>query len=138
MANARVQRLAVLVGAAFLALGLAGFVPAFFPEGLLFGVFAVNSAHNLVHIATGVLALGLAMAGAGPARTFFGLMGIIYALLAAIGFVAGRGGVAMGIAINLADNGLDVLIAIVGLWIGFFGHAGILPPGPRHDLRGTS
>ncbi len=138
MSDAPIQRLAMFTGVAFLAVGFAGFVPALFPGGLLFGVFAVNSPHNVVHIATGILALGLALAGPAPARMFFGLAGIIYALLAVVGFVGERDGLALGMAINMADDIAHVVIAAAGLWLGFFSHTRLLPPGPRHDLRGTS
>jgi hypothetical protein len=131
------KSLAIIAGILFVAVGAAGFVPQLCPGGLLFGVFAVNEIHNGVHIATGVLALVLGLAGEAPARTFFRVIGIVYALLAAAGFVEQNGGGAlMGMTMNMADDILHVAIAIAGLSLGFFTDRRVLPPpGPRHDLR---
>ena len=130
------KTLAFLAGIVLLLLGIAGFVPALCPNGLLFGAFAVDTAQNLFHVVTGILAIVLSAAGEGPARMLFRLIGIVYALVAVMGFVAGRNGDLMGMAINTADNVLHAAIAVVGLWIGFFSGTTVLPPpGPRHDLR---
>ena len=39
--------------------------------GMLLNLFHVNTAHNIVHLASGVVLLLCGLAGAGPARAFF-------------------------------------------------------------------
>jgi uncharacterized protein DUF4383 len=130
------KTLAFLAGVVLLLLGVAGFVPALCPNEMLFGVFAVDTPQNLFHVITGILAIVLSAAGEGPARMVFRLVGIVYALVAVMGFFAGRHGELMGMAVNMADNVLHAAIAVAGLWIGFFSGTAVLPPpGPRHDLR---
>lgn len=111
---------AVLFGAVFLAAGLLGFVPAAAPEGHLLGIFHVNAAHNLVHIASGLAALACAWAGPGAARGYFRVFGIVYGLVAALGFLRGGDGRILGVlAVNAADNWLHAAIAVASLYLGF-------------------
>lgn len=113
---------AVLAGLAFLALGVAGFVPALSPQGLLFGLFAVNPSQNMFHIATGILGILLGAAGEGVSVTYFRLVGIVYALAVVLGLFAGRSGEVMGLAINAPGQVLHAAIAWVALYLGFFRH----------------
>lgn len=130
------RRLAVIAGILFIALGVAGFVPALSRGGLLFGVFMIDTPHILFFFATGILALVFAVAGEAPAQTFFRLAGIVYALVAVVGLVAPHDGQVLGMAVNTADSVLHAAFAVIGLWLGFFRDGAVLPrPGPRHDLR---
>ena len=65
-----VKSIAVIFGLVFIVIGILGFVPAIAPDGMLLNIFHVNAAHNVVHLATGIVALLCAMSGAGAARTF--------------------------------------------------------------------
>ena len=80
---------ATIFGAAFLIAGLLGFVPATAPNGMLLGLLHVNHAHNVVHLITGVVALLAAYSGARASQLFFQIFGVIYALVAVLGFLAG-------------------------------------------------
>ena len=51
------KRIAVIFGIVFVIVGVLGWVPAANPGGKLLGIFDVNAAHNVVHLATGVLAI---------------------------------------------------------------------------------
>src|SRR3954467_2101242 len=92
-----VKSAAILFGIVFLAVGILGFVPAATPPmadgngGMLLGLFHVNAAHNAVHLASGIVFLLCGMAGAGPSRMFFKIFGLVYALVAVLGFVKGNG-----------------------------------------------
>src|SRR5438552_14962070 len=67
-----VKATAILVGLIFLLIGIVGFVPAITPaNGMLLGIFHVNTAHNIVHLASGIVFLLCGMAGTGPLQTFF-------------------------------------------------------------------
>lgn len=126
---------AIIAGILFVLLGVAGFVPALCPGGLLFGVLTVNEIQGIVYIATGVLGLLLGFGGETAGRTFFRIFGVVYALIAILGF-AHVSGASIGIQMSTADNVLHVAIAVIGLAIGFMKRRPMVPPpGPRHDLR---
>jgi hypothetical protein len=110
---------ATIFGAAFLIAGLLGFVPATAPNGMLFGVLHVNAAHNVVHLITGVVALLAAYSGARASQLFFQIFGVIYALVAVLGFFAGDRPLMGMIANNLADAWFHLIVAAVSLYLGF-------------------
>ena len=115
------KRFAMIAGILFLVAGIAGFIPALAPNGMLFGIFAVDAMHNIVHIASGLLAIGMAMAGEGAARNYLRIFGVVYALVALLGFIQ-RDGQVMGLTTNMADHFLHVGIAAAFIWAGFFWH----------------
>jgi hypothetical protein len=92
--------------------GLMGFIPALTPDGQLLGIFAVNPAHNLVHLLTGVLGLVAGfMMGGQYARLYTLIFGLIYTVVAIVGFVQGM--TILGVLpTGLADNILHALLAI--------------------------
>jgi hypothetical protein len=92
--------------------GLMGFIPALTPDGQLLGIFAINPAHNLVHLLTGVLGLfaGFMMSGQ-YARLYTLIFGIVYTIVAIVGFAQGT--TILGVLpTGLADNVLHSLLAI--------------------------
>src|SRR5688572_13696482 len=72
--------MAVLFAIAFLAVGVAGFMPNFFQNGLLFGYFEVDTMHNSIHVISGLIAL-IAATNENYARGFFKVFGLIYAAI---------------------------------------------------------
>ncbi|MEY2479297.1 MAG: hypothetical protein QOI04_224 [Verrucomicrobiota bacterium] len=117
------KTLAIVFGLVFLVVGILGFVPAATQDvngmPMLLGIFHVNFAHNLVHVASGVVFLLCGMAGAGASRTFFRIFGAIYALVAILGFMNPAGPLLGMISNNPADTYLHVALALVMLIIGF-------------------
>jgi hypothetical protein len=113
------KTLALLFGVVFLLIGILGFVPALAPNEMLLNIFHVNAAHNVVHLLTGVVALLAGMAGVGAAKIFFKIFGVIYGLVAVLGFVVGDGLLLGLISNNMAVTWLHVVIAVVSLIIGF-------------------
>jgi hypothetical protein len=118
------KTLAILFGLVFLVVGILGFVPAATHDvdgmPMLLGIFHVNFAHNVVHLASGAVFLLCGMAGAGASRAFFRIFGIVYALVAGLGFVPSNATSIMGlISNNPADTWLHVALAVVMLIIGF-------------------
>ena len=113
------KRIAVIFGILFVAGGLLGFVPAVNPGGKLLGMFDVNGAHNLVHIATGVVALIVGFASDKASRIFFQVFGIVYAAVAALGFFYGNQPLLGMISNNVADTWLHVGVAAISLYLGF-------------------
>ena len=120
-----VKGAAILFGIVFLVVGILGFVPAATPPmadgtgGMLLGIFHVNTAHNMVHLASGIVFLLCGLAGPGPSRTFFKIFGVVYALVAVLGFVKGNGLLLGMVANNMADVWLHVVLALAMLYLGF-------------------
>ncbi len=114
-----VKSAAILFGLVFLAVGILGFVPAVTSNEMLLGIFHVNTAHNFVHLASGVVFLLCGMAGPGPARMFFKIFGIVYGLVAVLGFMKGDGLLLGMVSNNTADTWLHVVLAAAMLFLGF-------------------
>ncbi|PYJ22078.1 MAG: hypothetical protein DME92_04665 [Verrucomicrobia bacterium] len=115
-----VKSAAILFGVVFLLIGILGYVPATTPaNGMLLRIFHVNTAHNIVHLASGVVFLLCGIAGAGPSQTFFKIFGIIYGLVAVLGFYYGDNALLGIVANNTADTWLHVVLAVVMLFLGF-------------------
>jgi Domain of unknown function (DUF4383) len=118
------KTLGMLFGIVFLAVGVLGFVPGVTttgPDGMpmLLGIFMVNTVHSIVHIASGAVFLIASMSGAGAARLWFQLFGIIYAIVAVLGFMTPNGMLLGLISNNPADTYLHVGLAATMLLIGF-------------------
>jgi hypothetical protein len=107
---------ALIIGVAFVLVGILGFVPN--PLVSPTGLFAVNTAHNLVHIVSGVFILGGAYSGMGAALTLK-IFGVVYAAVAGMGFFT-SGDMLLGlIQVNHADHWLHAALAVVILAAGF-------------------
>ncbi len=102
-----------VLGAIFIILGLLGFF-----NNPILGTFQVDALHNVIHLATGVLAIIFAGMGDSQARTFCLVFGIIYLLVTILGFISGTGKILGLISNNMADNFLHLVIAIVFLALG--------------------
>lgn len=89
----------LLYGIAFTAIGILGFIPGVTTPhqnpslaieaglGAIFGLFVVNVVHNLIHLAFGIWALGLALgkASVGAMRGYAKAVAVIYLVLALMG-----------------------------------------------------
>jgi hypothetical protein len=116
------KRIAVAFGFVFLLVGVLGFVPGITRDGHLLGIFHVNPAHNFVHLLTGAAAIACGLTSAHAAQLFFRIFGIVYGLVAVLGFVAGDQPLLGIIANNRADAWLHTGIAAVSLFLGFAFH----------------
>ncbi len=120
------KQIAVIFGIVFVVVGALGWVPAVNPGGKLLGIFDVNPAHNFVHLATGVVAIIAGVISEKGSRIFFQVFGVIYGLVAALGFFSGDQPLLGYVANNAADSVLHVVIAVVALYLGF----GMKPAAP--------
>ncbi len=114
-----IRQMAFIFGAVFLLIGALGFVPGATPDGMLLGLFHVNLAHNLVHLLSGAVALIAGFAGGSAPVWFFRVFGILYGLVALLGFFAGSGPVLGIIANNMADVLLHAFLSLASLILGF-------------------
>ena len=112
---------ATLVGGTLVVVGIIGFFysASFGDPGTVdsvFGIFAVNGWHNIVHILTG--ALGLLVAGYAAREYALGL-GVVYTLIAIWGFIIGDNESILGfIPVNTEDNFLHLVLGALGLAAG--------------------
>ncbi len=125
-----VQGAALIIAAAFLVVGVLGFIPGVTTDldqlgvaghhsgAKLFGVFAVSGLHNVVHLAFGLVGLTLARTYA-MARAYFLVGGLAYLGLWAYGLFIDRGSAANFVPVNNADNwlhlGLGIVMVLLGL-----------------------
>lgn len=108
-----------ILGWVFILIGILGFVPGITSDGLLLGIFEVDAIHNIVHLLSGILAVLFAKKGEAGAKTFAKVFGIVYGLVAILGFF--QDDVLGLIPVNGADNILHVILAVVFLYVGFAG-----------------
>lgn len=113
-----VKTLALVLGVIFVLAGLLGFVAA--PDGMLLGVLHVNGLHNIIHLLTGLIAIICGMMGEGASRSFFKVFGVIYVIVAILGFFSGEAILGM-VANNMADAIFHAIVALVFLFLGFGG-----------------
>lgn len=113
-----VQKLALWVGIVLTAVGVLGFVPGVTNDGMLLGIFEVDTIHNLVHILTGVVAIVASLGSGAYAGLFFKVFGVVYALVAVLGFAMGSPILGL-IHANMADHVLHVVLAAAFLYAGF-------------------
>jgi hypothetical protein len=114
---------ALIAGAAYIAIGILGFTATtgvgFFstPGGLLFGLFEVNAAHNILHLGVGVVLFLAGLLGAFWAQVANSLVGLAYLALGLAGLFL-IGSPLNFLAINVADNVLHFGTAAVLLAVG--------------------
>jgi hypothetical protein len=113
------KRIAIAFGLVFLLVGILGFVPGVTRDGHLLGIFHVNPAHNFVHLLTGAAAVACGLTSAHASQLFFRIFGLVYGLVAVLGFFAGDQPLLGIIANNRADAWLHTGIAALSLFLGF-------------------
>lgn len=119
----------LVFGVTFVLAGFLGFVPN--PLVAPHGIFAVNFAHNMVHVLTGAVFLVAALRYPDRADVFIKAVGAGYVVVTIAGFLT-SGTMLLGVVhINQADRWLHLGLAAVILAAGF-----ALPnrsPAPAHS-----
>ena len=102
------------IGVIFVVVGRLGF----FSDQYLLGIFEVNTIHNLVHIASGVVALIAAASSDRVSRIYAQVFGVVYLAVFVLGLVLG--GDLLGLfRVNAADNVLHALLGVLLVALGF-------------------
>ena len=129
----RARTFATLVGVAFLATGILGFIPgittnyddmAFAGQdsgAKLFGVFQVSVLHNLVHLAFGVGLIAAARRSWAAAYLIGG--GVVYLVVVLYGYLIDLDSDANFLPLNDADNLLHVGLSLAMIALGLIGLA---------------
>lgn len=101
-------------GAILAVVGVWGFV-----QNPVFGIFPANSLHSIIHLVTGLVLLVLPMWWPGGISLGLKVFGVIYAVVAVLGFIV-TGDNIFGLIDNSTSDGiLHILLAVVFLWAGF-------------------
>jgi len=140
VARTPIQRAAGVVGATFLLVGIAGFIPGV-TENLsdiemvghespaeLLGLFRVNVLHNVVHLLFGLVGLWAARR-VDLSKAFLVGGGLTYLALWLYGVVIDLDTDANFVSLNTADNWLHLVLG-AGMVL-----LGLVVPGRRVDLR---
>ncbi|MGH7562356.1 MAG: DUF4383 domain-containing protein [Gemmatimonadales bacterium] len=113
-----VTTVARVFGVVFVLVGVLGFVPAAMTDGMLLGLFPVNTMHNVVHLLLGLWGLVAAGTVAG-AIGYFKAIAAIYALLAVLGLIPATNDL-FGLApIHGNDVWLHAVLALAAAYFGF-------------------
>ena len=132
----RARTFASLVGAAFLLVGILGFIPGVTSNydeltfaghesgAKLLGLFQVSVLHNLVHLAFGIAGLVAARAGWRVARGYLLGGGAIYLVLWLYGLIIDKDADANFVPLNRADDWLHLILGIGMIALGLLAGKG--------------
>ena len=117
---------ALIYGIAFLLVGIAGFIPALVsqptPDGVadgrLFGLFPVNTLHNVVHIAFGLWGLAT-VTSVSAMRLYARVVAVVYAVLAVMGLIPGLNTTFGLVPLYGHDVWLHAVLAAVAAYVGW-------------------
>jgi hypothetical protein len=109
-----VKPVTVLLGLALAIAGIAGF---FIPSGMLY-VFEMDTVHNIVYLACGLIGLFAFNSSQLYSRWYLILLGLVFAVVTVVGF-AMSGDIFGLFHANMPDNYLHLAVAAVSLIVGF-------------------
>jgi hypothetical protein len=129
-----VNTAALVVGVAFLAVGILGFIPGITEhykqmtfaghdsDAKLLGVFEVSVLHNIVHLLFGLAGVAAGRATGLTAQRYLIGGGAIYLILWVYGLVVGHESKANFVPVNNADNWLHLILGagmvVLGVTLG--------------------
>ena len=114
-----VKSLAVLVGLAFFAAGITGFIPGATRDEMLFGTLHVNVIHNVAHIVIGIIFICSGLGSVGASRLSFRIFGIIYFILAIWGLAVAPRNILWIVFNSPPEVWLRVVIGVIFIFLGF-------------------
>src|SRR3989344_9126496 len=110
------KTIATILGVVFLVIGLLGLFPnSIVGDG---AYFQADLWHNLVHLVTGLIFLLVVSRSPGKSASTLTILGVIYLVIAILGFFVGEGAILGFIGVNGADNWLHLVIGVVALIAG--------------------
>lgn len=123
------QKVALAYAAILFAVAAINYIPGLTdPDGLAFGIFALDIFDDLLHLASGLWALAAALISARAARNFLLIFGALYLADGLMGLAVGSGYLDLGIINNgvldlpftfkIMANAPHILLGGVALWAG--------------------
>jgi hypothetical protein len=115
-------RISLVFGIVYALIGVLGFVPGITQpssapgQGLLLGIFAVNTIHNIAHLVLGAALIWASTTGS-MVRTVNRGLAVVFALLVVGSLIAP---IVEGVAINPPDTALHLLSMLVTAAIGWW------------------
>jgi hypothetical protein len=100
-------------------IGLLACIPGLTIDSYFLGVFKVNLYTNALHLGTGLIAYLLSHSNSRACRIYFQVFGILYGIVAILGFVYGSEDILGYFANNMADTWVHLIICIITLYLGF-------------------
>jgi hypothetical protein len=116
------QRITVGFGIVYLAVGILAFIPRMTVassqpgQGLLLGIFAVNTLHNVTHLLVGAVLVWAGVAAPPVTTAVNKALAVVFALLVVASFVAP---IVEGVALNPPDTLLHLASVLVTGYLGF-------------------
>ncbi len=110
------KRFALIFGIVFILLGIAGFISPLTHHQWLANVFEVSLVRNFIYILTGLVGLSTSTSAV-YAKLYFKIFGMVYALMAILGFAL-NGNLGL-FHVNLTDSFFHLIVAIIALYLGF-------------------
>jgi hypothetical protein len=123
------QKITVGLGIFYVLIGILGFIPGITVpsgepgQGLLLGIFAVNTLHNITHLLVGVVLIGGGMSAANV-RTVNKVMAVVFLILTIGSFVAP---IVEQVALNPPDTILHLLSTLLTGYLGFLASRDVMP-----------
>jgi uncharacterized membrane protein HdeD (DUF308 family) len=103
-----------VLGVILVAIGIIGFF-----NNPLFGIFAVDTGHNIIHLLTGLASFYFAAQDERSMRNYGIALAIIYGLISILGLAMPNSELLGIMAIHDADNVLHILLTITYLVVAF-------------------
>ena len=103
---------AQVVGIVLLLIGIIGLF-----TGTLLGA-RTTVVHNLIHLVSGAIGAYTGFTGSGY-RSFAQIFGVVYTLVAVVGFITPGTLGSLGVPVNTLYNFVHLVIGVWGIWAGF-------------------
>jgi hypothetical protein len=123
------KKFAMIFGWIFVVLGVLGFFGNPIVGEGPGAIFMADTAHNIVHLVSGIIFLWVAYGAAEKSVTVLKVFGVIYLLVAIIGFFSSTGSILGLIMSNGADNWLHLVLGVLFFWGGMSRNAAAMPIG---------
>ena len=130
------KTLATVFGVIFVLVGLLGFFAN--PIVGTGALFEADAMHNIVHLLIGIILLGVAYWSTANSGMALKVFGIIYLVLAVLGFVLyPDGGTLLGLVeTNAADNWLHLVLGIILVAAGWYAKDGTMGTMGTGNMQG--
>lgn len=107
---------AFIFGIVFLTMGVLGLA---IPDNPWISLFHFNFAFNALHIVSGIIALVVGFLNRFALRLFFQMSGVLYSILAVLGFVYGDKGISGLFSSSIQGIWFHVIVATSALILGY-------------------